>query len=95
MSSSDPYTASYPYVNPNEAPFQNDGVNQQLVPNDNIVAAENLLQNPNNQHEPRRSERVRGNPDRLGSYVYNADQPLDGEDEVIQPWWPGYPRTED
>ena len=95
MSSSDPYTASYPYVNPNEAPFQNDGVNQQLVPNDNIVAPENLLQNPNNQHEPRRSERVRGNPDRLGSYVYNADQPLDGEDEVIQPWWPGYPRTED
>ena len=44
--------------------------------------------------EPRRSDRSRKPPERLGSVVYDEEQPLQGEDSVIPPWWPGYPREE-
>ena len=44
--------------------------------------------------EVRRSNRVRRSPDRMGAEVYDAAHPLQGEDLVIAPWWPGYPRNE-
>ena len=47
------------------------------------------------QLEPRRSDRNRKAPDRLGTQVYDEQQPLEGENEVIDPWWPGYPREAD
>ena len=45
------------------------------------------------QQEPRRSNRTRGTPDRLGMQTYNENQPLQGEKDVIKPWWPGFPRA--
>ena len=46
-----------------------------------------------NQQEPRRSGRERHHFDRFGVVAYDEHQPLRGEDLVIQPWWPGYPRV--
>ena len=41
----------------------------------------------------RRSSRARHTPSRYGEPVsYNSSSSLPGEDNVIQPWWPGYPR---
>ena len=45
--------------------------------------------------EPRRSDRSKRPPDRLGAQPYNAEQPLAGENDVTRPWWPHYPREED
>ena len=46
-----------------------------------------------NQQEPRRSGRERHHVERYGGAAYDEHQPLRGEDLVIQPWWPGYPRV--
>ena len=41
----------------------------------------------------RRSSRSRRSPQRYGDAVnYNSSQSLPGENDVTQPWWPGYPR---
>ena len=44
------------------------------------------------QRERRRPTREVRAPERLGAHVYNEEQPFEGENDVIQPWWPGYPR---
>ena len=42
--------------------------------------------------EPRRSDREKKAPERLGVKTYNPEQSLQGEHDVTRPWWPGYPR---
>ena len=49
---------------------------------------------PEGDNEVRRSDRQRSRPDRLGVKVYDAAHPLQGEDLVIAPWWPNYPRQQ-
>ena len=44
------------------------------------------------QQQDERPVRVRNKPDWLGVEVYDDAQPLPGEDNIIPPWWPGYPR---
>ena len=56
--------------------------------------AQPAVMRPPDQPELRRSGRNRGTPDRLGVHTYDEDQPLRGEGDVIQPWWPGFPRTQ-
>ena len=42
---------------------------------------------------PRRSSRVKRFPSRYGDPVnYDTSSSLPGENEVTQPWWPGYAR---
>ena len=43
--------------------------------------------------EVRRSGRETRKPDKMGAVVYDDAHPLRGEDLVIAPWWPGYPRN--
>ena len=41
----------------------------------------------------RRSSRSRRQPDRYGSSTsYNSDTPFSGENDVVQNYWPNYPR---
>ena len=44
---------------------------------------------------PGRPQRNRQAPDRLGVQTYDEGVPLDGELDVTEPWWPGYPRNQD
>ena len=46
------------------------------------------------QRQNQRPERHRRSPDRLGVVRYDAAHPLRGENLVIQPWWPNYPRQQ-
>ena len=41
---------------------------------------------------PRRSSRTRRSPSRYGDPVNYSNSSLPGENDVTQPWWPGYPR---
>ena len=71
------------YGNPPPHPFQPPViVPDQAAPHPELDA----------QQEPRRSTRDKRAPERLGAQVYNDQQPLRGEDYIIPPWWPGYPR---
>ena len=55
-----------------------------FVPTSNSVPSEGST---------RRSSRSRRSPTRYGNPVnYNSAQSLPGENDVTQPWWPGYPR---
>ena len=47
---------------------------------------------PVQQQDQGRPVRARNKPDRLGIETYDEAQPLPGEDYIIPPWWPGYPR---
>ena len=47
---------------------------------------------PPQDDQVRRSARDKKQPDRYGGLAYDEHQPLRGEDNVIQPWWPGYPK---
>ena len=41
---------------------------------------------------PRRSKRVRNQPDRYNVTGYNPNNSFSSETDVIQNWWPNYPR---
>ena len=41
---------------------------------------------------PRRSARVRQQPNRFNSMQYNSDIPFENESEVVENWWPNHPR---
>ena len=40
----------------------------------------------------RQSDRQRHQVQRYGSQVYDENVPLPGEEDTVQPWWPGYPQ---
>ena len=45
--------------------------------------------------EPIYPQRERGPPEeRLGVTAYNEDHPLRGEEETVDPWWPGWKQGE-
>lgn len=96
----------YAYYQP-PPPDIRDQPAQQPVPQPGIAPPAGVRGEPNPQQadpiphqdlvppqEPRRSDRNRKAPERLGAEVYNEEQPLAGENAVVQgqPWWPGYPR---
>ena len=47
---------------------------------------------PGAEDQVRRSGRQTGRPNYYGVEEYNENHPLRGEDLVIDPWWPNYPR---
>ena len=47
------------------------------------------------QNDRRYPQRRRRPPEFLGGQLYNEHEGLPGEEEVIRPWWPGYPRGDD
>ena len=40
----------------------------------------------------RQSDRQRHRVQRYGSQAYDENVPLPGEEDTVQPWWPGYPQ---
>ena len=80
-----PWTnTQYQYQEAQRAPDNQDPI---VIPQDPVA--------PQPEPAMRRSTRETKVPDRMGVHVYNERQPLDGEDQVIQPWWPGFPRNMD
>ena len=82
-SSSDEYTVPSPVANQSSdvSSYVSDDIDSDTSENDSPVFS------------PRRSSRQRQLPDRFGDpHSYNSSNALPGEDEVTQPWWPGYPR---
>lgn len=41
---------------------------------------------------PRRSVRIRNQPDRLNAVSYDPDRPFHSESVTVPNWWPNYPR---
>ena len=49
---------------------------------------------PQGDGEVRRSNRQTKAPERLGAQAYDANQPLRGEGNTSDPWWPGFKQGE-
>ena len=79
---------------PNHPPVQPQVIQQEqniaAAPNDVNIPVQPQVIQP--EQGLRRSNRETKVTDRLGVEQYNEHQPLRGEDAIIPPWWPGYPR---
>ena len=104
VESSDPWKLLEPYENytpPYNLWFDN-GAQNHPQPHNNIppnIAAEApqvVAEVPPAVIQPeqqvRRSGRETRPPERMGVQIYDEHQPLRGEEAVIPPWWPGFPR---
>ena len=92
------------YIPPEAIPLQQPDLNAEGIP---TVQQEHAAPQPQPQIDdgapvqhpideqagvPGRPQRMRQAPNRLGVHTYDEAVPLDGEQDVTAPWWPGYPR---
>ena len=70
----------------------NNNVEDQAPVNNRAEEQAALAQQPQPEQLVRKSGRETNRPDRLGVQTY-GEHPMRGENDVIQPWWPHYPRN--
>ena len=93
------YQGDYPENQNNQQVEENQQREQQVEdPQQEHQQPDEVVIIPQHQQDaavPRRcTTRQRKAPERLGATTYNAEQPLQGEGDTVEPWWPGWKQGE-